>query len=407
MKNKIVKNTSMLYLLNIAKMIFPLITLPYLTRVLSVQGYGMVAYIKAVMSYMQIIVDFGFLLSGTKDIVLAGNDRNLINKEVSEILFARILLGLLAFIVLCCTIPFIQIVRDNIGYTFLSYTVIFASCFLMDFYFRGIEKMEVTAIMFIVMRGISTLMTFIFVKNDGDIMWIPVLDLIGSIAAVTFVWIEMKKTGVQIKLSRISSIIRKLRESAIYFFSNMATTAFSAFNTLLIGIFINATDVAYWSICMQLIGAVQSLYTPITNGIYPQMIRSKSWELLKKTIRLIMPVVVFGCIFTILFSKQVILIVAGQKYLEAALILRLLVPVLFFSFPAILYGWPALGAINKQRETTITTIVSAAFQTVAVLLLIMINYFNLFTICIVRCVTELVLFSSRFFICIRYRNEFN
>lgn len=53
--------------MNIAKMMFPLLTLPYLTRVLTADCFGVVAYVKAVMQYMQLIVDFGFVLSGTKD----------------------------------------------------------------------------------------------------------------------------------------------------------------------------------------------------------------------------------------------------------------------------------------------------------------------------------------------------
>ena len=74
-KNKIVNNTIMLMIFNIAKIIFPFITLPYLTRILSTEAYGTVAYVKTVMTYMQIVVDFGFVLSATKDIVKAKNDK--------------------------------------------------------------------------------------------------------------------------------------------------------------------------------------------------------------------------------------------------------------------------------------------------------------------------------------------
>ena len=74
-KNKLVINTAMLYLMNIAKLIFPFVTLPYLTRVLSVDGYAMVSYVKSVMQYMQLTVDFGFMLSATTAIVAAKEDR--------------------------------------------------------------------------------------------------------------------------------------------------------------------------------------------------------------------------------------------------------------------------------------------------------------------------------------------
>ena len=87
MKSNVIKNTMMLYGMSIAKIVFPLLTLPYLTRVLSVESYGVVSYVKAVMQYMQLVVDFGFMLSGTKDIVNAKND-HVFN---SYILFINIL----------------------------------------------------------------------------------------------------------------------------------------------------------------------------------------------------------------------------------------------------------------------------------------------------------------------------
>ena len=404
---KIVKNTTMLYAMNIAKMIFPLITLPYLTRVLSVPGYGMVVYVKAIMQYMQLIVDFGFLLSGTKDIVLAGTNQDKINKEVGNIFVAKLMLSVVAFLGLCCIIPFITILKENILFVILSYIVVFLTCFLMDFFFRGIEKMEVITIRFVIMRGIATLLTFFVVKDDSDLLWIPVLDIAGTIVAIVLVWYELKKNEVKIKPEGIRPVLAKIKESAIYFFSDMATTAFNALNTVLIGIYLDAVGVAFWGVCMQLIGAAQSLYTPITNGIYPHMVRTRDASLLKKTMIRFMPVVILGCIFTLFVAKYAIVIIAGSKYVGASSTLKLLIPVLLFSFPSMLYGWPALGAIGRQKETTITTVTSACFQVALLIVLITTNHFNLVTISIARGCTELVLFSLRFFLCKKYKSDFS
>lgn len=71
----IAKNSAMLMAMNIAKMIFPLLTLPYLTRVLSTDCYGSVVYVKSVTAYLQLLVDFGFVLSATKEIVRVRHDK--------------------------------------------------------------------------------------------------------------------------------------------------------------------------------------------------------------------------------------------------------------------------------------------------------------------------------------------
>ena len=100
MKKNVIKNTIMLYGLSIAKIVFPLITLPYLTRVLTLNSYGVVAYVKSVMQYMQIFVDFGFLLSGTKSIVEARENKKILGKVTGNILLSRIVLSGISFVFL-------------------------------------------------------------------------------------------------------------------------------------------------------------------------------------------------------------------------------------------------------------------------------------------------------------------
>lgn len=204
-KKNVIKNVVMLYGMSIAKMVFPLLTLPYLTRVLSVQSYGMVSYVKAVMQYMQLAVDFGFMLSGTKDIVKARGDHEILEKETGDIFLARLLLVGITFAVLLGMIVVIPILKANVSYTLLAFLTVFLSIFLFDYYFRGVEKMQVITLRFVIMRGIATLLTFVFVHSDKDILFIPMLDAIGSMIAVILVVVELKKENINIRFSGITA----------------------------------------------------------------------------------------------------------------------------------------------------------------------------------------------------------
>lgn len=406
MKSNVIKNTMMLYGMSIAKIIFPLLTLPYLTRVLSVESYGVVSYVKAVMQYMQLVVDFGFMLSGTKDIVNAKNDHEKLEKEVGDILLARVLLAAAAFVALLGMTAVIPLLRTNIGYTLLAFVTVFLSVFLFDYFFRGIEKMQVITLRFVTMRGIATALTFVFVHSDKDILFVPLLDAVGSLVAVILVFVELKKENIKIHFSGVSTAWKKLKNSFVYFASNMATTAFGALNTLLIGAFLPATEVAYWSVCMQLIGAVQTMYTPITDGIYPEMIKTKSWKFIKRLLMIFMPIVFAGSAFSIAVAPYALQIVGGEQYVAATSLFRALVPVLIFSFPGIVLGWPTLGALDKAAQVTKTTILSAVVQVASLLLLIATGHFTVMWIAIFRCVTEFVLMASRGWYCWKYRKEF-
>lgn len=408
MKNKnIVNNTIMLMIFNIAKIIFPFITLPYLTRVLTTNAYGTVAYVKTIMTYMQILVDFGFVLSATKDIVNYKNNKEKLEYVVGDTLLARIILGVIGLIIILILSFALPILRNNVLYTVLSYVVVFESVFLMDFLFRGLEKMHIITIRFILMKVISTVLTFVFIKNDSNLLWIPVLDIISSFIAIILVFAEIKKIDLKMKFSGIKNVMKSIKNSFVYFISNVASTSFNALSTIIIGIYVSPTEVAYWSICMQIIGTIQACYSPISDGIYPEMIRSKNIKLIKKILKIFLPIITVGCIATFFLAKPVLMIFGGEKYLPGVPILQMLIPNLFVGFLAIIYGWPTLGAIGKEKEATKTTIYSIIVHIILLVILILTKNFTLYMIAVVRVITEFVLFGTRYFYYRKYKELFN
>lgn len=406
MKKNVVKNVFMLYGLSIAKIVFPLLTLPYLTRVLTVDCYGTVTYVKSTMQYLQIFIDFGFMLSGTKEIAEKREDRETLQYVMGDILFARIALGLFGLLILCCLTMAIPLLRAVPLYTMLSYVTVFLSVFLFDYYFRGIERMQIITSRFVLMRAISTSLTFVLVHRDTDILWIPILDILGTALAIGLILIELKKDDIRIKFSGLSGMWKKLVTSSVFFASDMATTAFGALNTIIIGAFLTASDVAYWGVCIQLIGAVQTMYNPITSGVYPDMVRTRNLGLIKSVFKLVMPVILAGSIFTWIIAPWALQFAFGAQYRNAYSLLRTLIPVLVFSFPSMLFGWPTLGAIEKSKQVTLTTVVAAVFQVLGLLLLLLFGWFNLIAIAVLRSLTELVLLLMRLSFCVRYRKEF-
>ncbi|MDM8283726.1 oligosaccharide flippase family protein [Ligilactobacillus salivarius] len=404
--NKVTKNTIMLYIMNIAQLILPLVTLPYLTRVLTVDNYGVVNYVKSIMTYMQIIIEFGFILSATKDIVKAGNDKKIIGEITGNVILGKILLSMLSLIVLIIFTIFVPILRNNVAFTMLSFIPIFLSTFLIDFFFRGIEKMEVITIRYIVMKSISTLLTFLFVRGNGDLLMIPILDIIGNVVAILLVWKEVYKLGIKLSFGTIKDIWDSIADSFLYFISSMASTAFGALNTLLVGILLSSKEVAYWSLAMQILGAIQALYTPINNGIYPEMVKERKFSLIIKVIKIFMPVVFIGCLIILLFSKPILFVIGGRKYLEMSYLIKLLIPVIIFSFPAMLFGWPVLGAIDKVKETTTTTVVTTIVQVVGLIVLMLVGEFTLVNIALLRGGTEFILLTSRLYFINKFKFMF-
>lgn len=157
---------------------------------------------------------------------------------------------------------------------------------------------------------------------------------------------------------------------------------------------------------MQLVGAIQNMYTPICNGIYPFMIRNKSLKFIKAILFVFTPVICIGAIICSKLSPLLLTLIAGENYLEAVPVFRMLLPVIIMSFPVAILGWPALGAINKVRETTLSTVCGAITQIVGLFVLIVIDRFSLMNIAVLRIVSEFSMLFTRAVYLYKYRNLF-
>lgn len=392
------KNTAWQFGLQIVKYIFPLITLPYLTRVLEPDGYAVYAYVVSFMMFVQTFVDFGFNLSGTKQIAKSTSvDEE--NRIIGSISQARLILCSIAAAIVFIIALLIPITAANLGYTMLAFIAICGKAMVPDFIFQGHENMGPLTTRFFVSKSASTLLTFVFVHSVNDIIWIPILDIFSSAIALAWSFVAAKRMfGTTISIVAISEVRKEIKRSALYCFSNMAASVFTGFTTLLIGVVVtDAAEISYWSLAMTAMNAAQSLYAPIINSLYPHMVNGMDLKFVKKLALVALPIVCVGTVLFALLSKPIMLVLGGKDYLIGSWVIVAISPILPFSFFATLQGWPILGAVGKVKELTTSTIGTSLFCIAALIITSILGYANLFIICIIRVVTEIVLCLSRTF----------
>lgn len=389
------KNTLYLYTATIIKLIGPLITLPYLTRILSVDSYGYVSFVKSYAIYMQLLLDFGFLLSATKDIALIGADLKKVGRIVGDTLLEKIILaivGAAATIVLCSLMP---LLGGNLLFTWLYFFSCVATISILDFLYRGLQKMEYVAIPLIIAKVMVVVLTIAFVKNDGDLLLIPAFELLGNACAGIVSFAFLCKVGVKPVCSSASTWLKDLKESGVYFLSNFATSFFGALTTFVVGVYLEVSQVAFWGICMTGVSAAKAIYAPLGNSIYPHMVESKDIALVNRLARKgIVPLAIM-CAIVVCFSDQIMSLVGGDAYAAAGDVLVLLLPVMVFSFYSMLYGWPVLGVLGDPKDVTYTTIAAALVQAGSIFFLIVIGHLDLVTLAVCCALSEFFLLASR------------
>ena len=401
------KNTFWLAIFQLAKMVFPFLILPILTRQLSVETYGNLTFIKTVMNFLQIFLDFGFMLSATKEIAKIKNDTNKIQQIMADTLLARLLLGGIGFLLIIILSFFFPILGNNFLFTITSYLTVFLSIFLFDFLFRGLEIIHVMTIRFIVMKTISFLLTIFFVRQDHQIILIPLFDILSSVIAIILVAFELQKRSFRLIRPKLKSSIYSLKISLIYFLSDVSATAFNAISTIIIGLVFSSTEVALFGVSIQIIGAIQALLGQLSSGIYPIMVRQKSRKFIQQIFQKTIPLVFLFTGLIIILLPLVLQVLAGDKYAAAHPIIQILAITIFFSFINTLLGWPTLGVINQQNKVTLSTIISTVFNLVSLILLYLSSNLNLYSVAITRVITEIILFCIRLYYYKKYRQNLN
>ncbi len=404
----VLKNTFMLYLMTIAKYVFPLLLFPYLTRVLGVEKYGVVTYMTAVASYVSLAIDFGFNFSATRKISKCRDDKQAVAKVFASVVQAKVILGLLSGVGVALLVPFVHILRENFVVLVAYYFSTLLLAFLPDFIYRGTEQMQGMTMRYVLSKAVTTGLTLLLVKGPEHLLLVPIFNGVGNLVSVVFTWSHLKKLiGITFHFEPLRYSFSEIRESCVFFISTFASTAFTLANTALMGIVsLQEADIACWGVAFQLVSIVISLYEPITTSIYPRMVSSKNLKLVRTALFLAIPVILVGIAFCYFMAPILVNIVAGEGYDAAIKIFRIMLPVLLFTYPAQLLGFPVLSAVNKEKYATISTVVSAIFHVVGLILLIAFQAFTLVSVAILRSMTEFVFMNLRVYFYMKVRKCF-
>ncbi len=398
------RNTFFQYLLQGAQYIFPLITIPYLTRVLGPDVYAVRAYVLAAMAFLQTIINYGFNTYGTRVIALASAEGKSLDTPTSAIIYLRFMLCFVGLAILCISIPLIPILAQNPIYALIAFLNICLTGMLPDFVFQGIEDMKIITQRYVASQVVAVACIFLFIKGSEQLLLVPTFETIATLIALVWSWVDIFTVRkVRIRKVPFKTLREMFKGSTAFFVSNAADTLLSNLTTLLIGIYITSdADISYWSLAIMVISAIQALYSPITNSLYPHMIKKRDFKLARKLLILGVSVALVGTIVYACLSDVVMAIIGGPEYADGAYVLRLTSPILVFSYVVLLLGFPVLAAVGKIKLLTMTSLIAATFQIIGFVVLITTGRFELFTVAVLRDLTEFVFMISRLICAIPY-----
>lgn len=338
LSSKEINNGIWMYLLQFFNTVIPLITLPYVTRILGTSKYGVFSTSFNLVGYLQVVVEYGFAMSATREIALE-HSQSKINKLFSTILYCRAILFILCILFSIIYLFFwhpstIQI----ISYWLLSITLI-ATMMQENWLFQGLQDMKYISLTNIIARVITTVLIFLCVKQVNDLLIYCCLYAIAPVISnLLGLCIAKVKYDIKFVKVNINDIITEFKCGWYIFTTQFTSKVFGAIGVTFLAFWDTPSTVGIFSAIQKIPNALVLMWAPISTVLYPEVSKKmkKSFINGEKFVlhirRYLLMIFLIPVIIFSVFSYPIIKIAFGTNY---AVNSSWLIPLLMWLFVSI------------------------------------------------------------------------
>ena len=357
-KSKVFKNSIWLTILQLVNTVIPMLTIPYITRVLGAAQYGIFSVALNWIIYFQVIVEFGFNLTGSKKIATAKNDQE-VQTIFNNIISARIILFIFTFVLLNIVTFLAHFSLQIYICMILLCTMVLGTAFQITWLFQGKQDMKFITIINSTARIISVILIFLFVKSTSDVYIYAILYSITLLlSSIISLIIAKKKYNLIFKFTNLKSIKNELNDGKYLFYSSAMTKIFSGFGTTILGFISSANIVGIYSAIYKIPYILTMFFSPISQAIYPNISikfkkdNKEAFSYIKMICKPILCIFIIISIIIIIFKTFFVNILFGKEYVKYSVIVIPLVMQFIFGMINNFLGVQILIASNHQKEYT-------------------------------------------------------
>lgn len=232
----IVSNFFYLSLLQVAGYLFPLLTLPYLAKVIGIEGFGKIAFASAVMVWIQTVADWGFNYTATRDVAKNRDNKEKVSEIFSNVLWARCLLMIISLIFLSLLILVIPKFRESADVLYATFLLIPGHILFPDWFFQALERMKYITVLNLLSKLIFTIAVFIVIKQKEDYLLQPLLVSLGYIiSGIIAMYYIILRWKYKLQRPSVSKAICTIKNSTDVFINNLMPNLYNSFSSILLG----------------------------------------------------------------------------------------------------------------------------------------------------------------------------
>ncbi len=362
-KKSITKNYIYNLIYQILILILPLVTTPYISRVLGAENIGIYSYTLSIVTYFILFGSLGVALYGQREIAYYQKDK----KKYSRIFWEIVILRTITMMISLVLFYFI-FVNGNQYQTYYKILILelIGNCIDISWFFQGLEEFKKTVIRNMIIKLISVISIFTFVKSQNDLriyFWIYVLSTTIGNASL---WLYLPKFLTKVKIKELH-LFRHLKPTLGLFVPQIAVQVYTVLDRTMIGAIItDKSEVGFYDQSQKIIKLLMTIITSLGTVMLPRIAntfasgeKEKINEYMKKSFSMVF-LLAFPMVFGIISVSRVFVpIFFGAGYDKVATLMNIISPIILFIGLSNVTGTQYLLPTKRQREYTISVIVGA------------------------------------------------
>lgn len=400
------------YILNLintgTQMLFPLITFPYVCRVIEADGIGQINFFQSIISYISLFTCLGIPMYAIREIARDRSDVVQMNRTAMEILLLHSMLTLLGYAIvaiLCLTVPQIQV---NIPLFLILSLTIFFTAIGCEWFYKGIEDFKYITIRGLIIKTVSVVLLFIFVKSKTDLLYYGCYTVFGVLGGNIFNFYRLRKYIHRENIIFSELHIKRHVKPVLKVFSfSVVTSIYLQLNTVLLGFLKNALAVGYFAAAtkvMQMLlmmsSCLGSVMMPRASHLIAENKEDEFNRLIQKSYDFTLAIALPMTIGLIFCAPSLITALCGVKFEHSILPSQIIAPIILMVAISNVFGIQVLFPKGKINIVTLCCGIGAVAD--LILNLCLIPFFSYIGTSIAYLGAEVATTVSMYFIGRRY-----
>ncbi|MFS0864568.1 flippase [Fredinandcohnia sp. 179-A 10B2 NHS] len=368
-KKSIAKNFLYNTLLRILNIVFPLITFPYVARILSAEGIGKVDFSLSVIHYFIIIAQFGIPTYAIRECAKYRDNKEELTKKVQEILMINIVMVIVSYIFLTIVLVSVDMFHDYKTLLIIMSINILSTSIGIEWFYQSIEEYRLITIRSFFVKLLSLILVFVLIKEESDFNLYGFIITLSLALGHIYNFIHVNKYISLFKRYSNYNFKKHIKPILLLFAMSISVSIYVHLDKVMLGVISGDKYVGLYSSASRIVKIILTLVTSLAVVLLPRMsyyIKMKQEEdikrLIKKSIDFILMISIPATVGIIILAKPIILIFAGPGYLEAVNTIRIISPILIIIGLSNLIGIQILVSNGKEKITLFATIIGAAIN---------------------------------------------